>query len=71
MNSFFKVDGENLGEKPKWINDDYVKFLRFAQHKIGNNHFGICCMITPHGFIDNPTFREFVNHLWPRMNQFP
>ena len=56
--SFFKVDGENLGERnPKWINDDYVKFLRFAQHKIGNNHFGICCMITPHGFIDNPTFR--------------
>ena len=33
--SYYKVDGKPLGEKnPKWLQDDYVKFLRFAQWKI-------------------------------------
>jgi len=30
--SYYEVDGKPLGEKnPKWLQDDYVKFLRFAQ----------------------------------------
>lgn len=33
--NYFEVDGKPLGEKnPKWLNDDYVKFIRFAQWKI-------------------------------------
>jgi len=32
--SYYQVDGKPLGEKiPKWLQDDYVKFLRFAQWK--------------------------------------
>ena len=30
--NYFEVDGAPLGERnPKWLNDDYVKFIRFAQ----------------------------------------
>ena len=56
--SYYKVDGQLLGEKnPKWLQDDYVKFLRFAQWKIQKSGFGIAGMITNHSYLDNPTFR--------------
>ena len=56
--SYYKVDGKPLGEKnPKWLQDDYVKFLRFAQWKIQKTGFGIVGMITNHSYLDNPTFR--------------
>ena len=42
---------------PKWINDDYVKFLRLGQYFVEKNGFGIVAFINPHGFLDNPTFR--------------
>jgi predicted helicase len=42
---------------PKWINDDYVKFIRYGQHFIEKNGSGILAFINPHGFLDNPTFR--------------
>ncbi len=52
------VDGKPLGEKnPKWLQDDYVKFLRFAQWKIEQAGRGIVGMITNHSYLDNPTFR--------------
>lgn len=56
--SYYKVDGRPLGEKnPKWLQDDYVKFLRFAQWKIHKAGRGIVAMITNHSYLDNPTFR--------------
>lgn len=56
--SYYAVDGNPLGEKnPKWLQDDYVKFLRFAQWKIHKAGKGIVGMITNHGYLDNPTFR--------------
>lgn len=42
---------------PKWINDDYVKFIRYGQHFIEKNGEGVLAFINPHGFLDNPTFR--------------
>ncbi|MDD4310033.1 MAG: DNA methyltransferase, partial [Candidatus Cloacimonetes bacterium] len=55
---YYQVDGQPLGEKnPKWLQDDYVKFLRFAQWKIHKAGKGIVGMITNHGYLDNPTFR--------------
>lgn len=42
---------------PKWVNDDYVKFLRYAQYYVERNGSGIVAYINPHGFLDNPTFR--------------
>jgi hypothetical protein len=56
--SYYTVDGQPLREKnPKWLQDDYVKFLRFAQWKIHKAGRGIVAMITNHGYLDNPTFR--------------
>ena len=55
---YFQVDGKPLGEKnPKWLQDDYVKFIRFAQWKIDTAGEGILGFITNHGYLDNPTFR--------------
>jgi len=66
-NDVYKVepDGkEKLKEKnSKWINDDYVKFIRFAESLIEKNGEGIVGMITAHGYIDNPTFRGMRWHL--------
>ncbi|MBT9545130.1 MAG: DNA methyltransferase [Candidatus Sericytochromatia bacterium] len=60
MEDYKKEPGgiERLNERnPKWINDDYVKFLRLGQHLIEKNGFGLLAFINPHGFLDNPTFR--------------
>src|SRR5690606_6159379 len=60
MEDYKKEPGgkEKLKERnPKWINDDYVKFIRFGQHFIDKNGEGILAFINPHGFLDNPTFR--------------
>ena len=60
MEDYKKEPGgkEKLKERnPKWINDDYVKFLRYGQHYIERNGEGILAFINPHGFLDNPTFR--------------
>lgn len=42
---------------PKWINDDYVKFIRMAHYFVERNGEGIVAFINPHGYLDNPTFR--------------
>ncbi|MGB0984958.1 MAG: DNA methyltransferase, partial [Saprospiraceae bacterium] len=60
MDDYKKEPGgkEKLKERnPKWINDDYVKFMRYGQHFIEKNGEGILAFINPHGFLDNPTFR--------------
>ncbi len=56
--NYFMCDGRPLGERnPKWLNDDYVKFIRFAQWRIDRTGEGVLGFITNHGFLDNPTFR--------------
>ncbi|MGI6496293.1 MAG: type ISP restriction/modification enzyme [Kiritimatiellia bacterium] len=58
IETYKQVDGKPLGEKnPKWLQDDYVKFLRFAQWKIEQAGCGVVGMITNHSYLDNPTFR--------------
>lgn len=60
MEDYKKEPGgkEKLKERnPKWINDDYVKFMRYGQHFIEKNGSGVLAFINPHGFLDNPTFR--------------
>ncbi|WP_278035252.1 type ISP restriction/modification enzyme [Flavobacterium nitratireducens] len=60
MEDYKKEPGgkEKLKEQnSKFINDDYVKFMRFGQHFIDKNGEGILAFINPHGFLDNPTFR--------------
>ncbi len=56
--NYFEVDGLSLCERnPKWLNDDYVKFIRFAQWRIEQTGYGILAFVTNHGYLDNPTFR--------------
>lgn len=60
MEDYKKEPGgtEKLKEQnSKWINDDYVKFLRYGQHFIEKNGSGVLAFINPHGYLDNPTFR--------------
>ena len=60
MDDYKKEPGgkEKLKERnSKWINDDYVKFIRFGQYFIEKKGEGILAYINPHGFLDNPTFR--------------
>lgn len=66
MEDYKKEPGgkEKLKERnPKWINDDYVKFLRYGQYYIERNGSGVLAFINPHGFLDNPTFRGMRWHL--------
>ena len=68
IEDYKRVNGKPLGEKnPKWLQDDYVKFLRFAQWKIEQAGRGVAGMITNHGYLDNTTFRGMRQSL---MNTF-
>ncbi|EMW0129306.1 DNA methyltransferase [Campylobacter jejuni] len=44
-------------KNPKWLLDDYVKFIRFAQSKIDSQENGIFAFISNNSFLDNSTFR--------------
>ncbi|MCA6621178.1 MAG: N-6 DNA methylase [Pseudanabaena sp. M165S2SP1A06QC] len=58
VKDYYFVDGLPLGEKnPKWLQDDYVKFIRFSQWRIDKTGTGILAFVTNHGYLDNPTFR--------------
>ncbi len=58
VKDYYSVDGVPLGERnPKYLQDDYVKFIRFGQWRIDRTGSGILAFITNHGYLDNPTFR--------------
>ncbi|WP_295739162.1 type ISP restriction/modification enzyme [uncultured Helicobacter sp.] len=50
-------------KNPKWLLDDYVKFIRFAESKIEKQEGGIFAFISNNAFLDNPTFRGMRYHL--------
>lgn len=71
-NSVYKVEPgglQKLQEKKNWLDDDYVKFIRFAESLIEKNGEGVVGMITAHGYIDNPTFRGMRWHLRKTFNK--
>ena len=58
LRDYYQVDGASLKERnPKWLQDDYVKFIRFGQWRIEQNGEGVLAFITNHSWLDNPTFR--------------
>ena len=64
------VDGQPLDEKnSKWLQDDYVKFIRFAQWKLDQVAEGVVGIITNHSFLDSPTFRGMRQSLMQTFNQ--
>ncbi|WP_187835081.1 type ISP restriction/modification enzyme [Helicobacter pylori] len=54
LHSKYKLQKE---KNPKWLLDDYVKFMRFAQNKIKSLGHGLFGFISNNAFLDNPTFR--------------
>jgi predicted helicase len=54
---------ERLKERKNWLDDDYVKFISFAENLLAKNGEGVLAYITNNGFIDNPTFRGMRWHL--------
>ena len=68
VRSYYEVDGKPLGERKLWLQDDYVKFIRYAQWRIENAGNGVLGYITNHSYLDNPTFRGMRQQL---INTFP
>ncbi|WP_414735909.1 type ISP restriction/modification enzyme [Helicobacter pylori] len=54
LHSKYKLQKE---KNPKWLLDDYVKFMRFAQNKIESLGHGLFGFISNNAFLDNHTFR--------------
>lgn len=64
VKDYYYVDGVPLNERnPKWLQDDYVKFIRFGQWQISQTGFGVLAFVTNHGYLDNPTFRGMRQNL--------
>jgi Type ISP C-terminal specificity domain/N-6 DNA Methylase len=58
ISNYKQIDGKKLDEKNvKPLQDDYVKFIRWAQERIENTGYGIIAFVTNHAYIDNITFR--------------
>ncbi len=57
----------NIKERKHRLNDDYIKFIRFAQNKIDKQNNGILGIITNNSFLDAPTMRGM---RWSLLNSF-
>jgi predicted helicase len=57
VDAYKTVDGKPLGERKHWLQNDYVKFIRFAQTRIERTGHGILGFITDNSYLDGPTFR--------------
>ncbi len=67
--NYYEVDGGSLGERnPKWLQNDYVKFIRFGQWRITETGEGILAFITDNSYLDNPTFRGMRQSLMTSFN---
>ena len=53
----------------KWLQNDYVKFIRFAQWRIDRTKEGIIGFITDRGYLENPTFRGMRRSLLEGFNE--
>ncbi len=57
----YKKDLKEKNIQP--LSDDYIKFLRFAEHYIEKNDSGIVAMITNNTFLDGIIHRQMRKHL--------
>ena len=60
---------KGLDERHLNLDDDYVKFIRCAEHFIEKNGRGIIAMITNNSFLDGITHREMRKHLLETFDQ--
>ncbi|PZP54954.1 MAG: DNA methyltransferase [Micavibrio aeruginosavorus] len=54
---------KDLNEKKINLDDDYIKFIRYAEHYIERTGYGIIAMITNNSFLDGVTHRQMRKHL--------
>lgn len=47
----------------KWLQNDYVKFIRLGEQRIISAGAGVLGYITDHSYLDNPTFKGMRRHL--------
>jgi hypothetical protein len=70
IEDYKQVDGQPLGEKnPKWLQNDYVKFLRWGQWRIDRTGRGILAMITDNSYLDSITRRGMRQALMQSFNE--
>ena len=61
---------DKLNERnTKWLNNDYVKFIRMAQVQIEDSQLGVIGFINPNAYLDSPTFRGMRYSLWRTFDQ--
>ena len=63
LQAYRTVNGQPLQERKTMLDDDYVKFIRFAQWRIQLTGEGLIGYITNHAYLDNPTFRGMRQNL--------
>ena len=69
IEDYKQVDGQALDEdNSKALQDDYVKFIRWAQWRIDRNGEGIIGYIVNHNFLDAPTLRGMRQELLESFN---
>ena len=69
VKDYYFVDGKPLGERnPKWIQNDYIKFIRFGQWRIERSGSGIVAFVTANSYLDAPTLRGMRQHLLNTFN---
>ena len=69
IDAYKVVDGKRLNERKHWLNNDYIKFIRFAQMKIDSIEEGVVGIITSNSFLDGPTHRGMRQSLIKTFNK--
>lgn len=64
-----QIDGRHFGERKHWLNDDYVKFIRFSQLKVEKRGDGIFAFIANRWWLENVTFRGMRQSLMTTFEQ--
>lgn len=67
--NYYEIDGRPLGERKHWLQDDYVKFMRYAHWRIESAGCGVIGLVSNHGYLDNPTFRGMRQQLMGTFSQ--
>jgi len=68
IQNLIKEYKKDLNEKKLNLDDDYIKFIRFAEYFVEKNSSGIVAMITNNSFIDGITHRQMRKHLLETFN---
>ena len=69
IQDLIKVYKKDLNEKKINLDDDYIKFIRFAESFVEKKGMGIVAMITNNSFLDGITHRQMRKHLLQTFDQ--